>query len=170
MKRRILLLPGDGIGPEVVREAKKVLEIVGKRYALQLDFQEANLGGAAIDAEGSAYPASTQAAAREADAILLGAVGGPQWDSLPAAQRPERGLLAIRADLDLFCNLRPALLFPELAGASSLRTEKVAGLDLLIVRELTGGIYFGEPRGISVREDGVREGVGVQHLWAAWCA
>ena len=91
MKRRILLLPGDGIGPEVVREAKKVLEVVGKRYALQLEFREANLGGAAIDAEGTAYPASTQAAAREADAILLGAVGGPQWDSLPAAQRPERG-------------------------------------------------------------------------------
>lgn len=159
MKRRILLLPGDGIGPEVVREAKKVLEVVGKRYALQLEFREANLGGAAIDAEGTAYPASTQAAAREADAILLGAVGGPQWDSLPAAQRPERGLLAIRADLDLFCNLRPALLFPELAGASSLRAERVAGLDVLIVRELTGGIYFGEPRGISVREDGVREGI-----------
>ena len=159
MNRRILLLPGDGIGPEVVREARKVLEVVAERHALQLEFREANLGGAAIDAEQRAYPASTQAAAKEADAILLGAVGGPQWDTLPAAERPERGLLAIRADLDLFCNLRPALLFPELAGASSLRTERVAGLDLLIVRELTGGIYFGEPRGISVREDGAREGV-----------
>jgi 3-isopropylmalate dehydrogenase len=159
VKRGILLLPGDGIGPEVVREAKKVLEVVGERHALQLEFREANLGGAAIDAEERAYPASTQAAAREADAILLGAVGGPQWDTLPAAERPERGLLAIRADLDLFCNLRPALLFPELTGASSLRAERVAGLDLLIVRELTGGIYFGEPRGVSVREDGVREGV-----------
>ena len=96
--------------------------------------------------------------ARDADAILLGAVGGPQWDSLPAADRPERGLLAIRADLDLFCNHRPALLFPELAEASSLRAELVAGLDVLIVRELTGGIYFGEPRGITTNADGVREG------------
>ena len=159
MKRRILLLPGDGIGPEVVREAKKVLQVVGERHALHLEFQEANLGGAAIDTEGSAYPESTESAAKGSEAILLGAVGGPKWDALPVAERPERGLLAIRSDLDLFCNLRPALSYPELASASSLRAELVAGLDLLIVRELTGGIYFGEPRGISVREDGVREGV-----------
>ena len=131
---------------------EEILEVVeALRAATRVP--EANLGGAAIDAEGTAT-ASTQAAAREADAILLGAVGGPQWDSLPAAQRPERGLLAIRADLDLFCNLRPALLFPELAGASSLRAERVAGLDVLIVRELTGGIYFGEPRGISSERTG----------------
>ncbi len=159
MKRRILLLPGDGIGPEVVREAKKVLQVVGERHALHLEFQEANLGGAAIDTEGSAYPESTESAAKGSEAILLGAVGGPKWDALPVAERPERGLLAIRSDLDLFCNLRPALSYPELASASSLRAELVAGLDLLIVRELTGGIYFGEPRGISVREDGVREAV-----------
>ncbi|HCI87804.1 MAG TPA: 3-isopropylmalate dehydrogenase, partial [Gammaproteobacteria bacterium] len=112
----------------------------------------------AIDEEGAAYPDATRALARGADAILLGAVGGSQWDALPAADRPERGLLAIRADLDLFCNHRPALLFPDLAEASSLRAELVAGLDVLIVRELTGGIYFGEPRGITTNADGVREG------------
>ena len=159
MTRHILLLPGDGIGPEVIREARRVLEVVGDRHALDLAFTEANLGGVAIDREGHAYPSTTQSLAREADAILLGAVGGPKWDSLPASQRPERGLLAIRSDLDLFCNLRPALLFQELAEASSLRAELVAGLDILIVRELTGGIYFGEPRGIHTRDDGVREGV-----------
>ena len=120
---------------------------------------EANLGGVAIDRDGVAYPETTRALAREADGILLGAVGGPKWDNLPAEARPERGLLAIRSDLDLFCNLRPAMLFPELAKASSLRAELVSGLDILIVRELTGGIYFGEPRGVSVRDDGVREGI-----------
>ena len=153
MTRHILLLPGDGIGPEVVREARRALEVVGDRHALDLIFTEANLGGVAIDREGQAYPPSTQHLAREADAILLGAVGGPKWDSLPASQRPERGLLAIRSDLDLFCNLRPAMLFRELAEASSLRAELVAGLDILIVRELTGGIYFGEPRGINTLDD-----------------
>ena len=159
MTRHILLLPGDGIGPEVVREARRALEVVGDRHALDLIFTEANRGGVAIDREGPDYPPSTQHLAREADAILLGAVGGPKWDSLPASQRPERGLLAIRSDLDLFCNLRPAMLFRELAEASSLRAELVAGLDILIVRELTGGIYFGEPRGINTLDDGEREGV-----------
>ena len=158
MSSQILLLPGDGIGPEVVREARRVLEVVDNQFSLELSFNEARLGGIAIDEEGAAYPDATRALAREADAILLGAVGGPQWDALPAADRPERGLLAIRADLDLFCNHRPALLFPDLAEASSLRAELVAGLDVLIVRELTGGIYFGEPRGISTKADGVREG------------
>ncbi len=155
---RLLLLPGDGIGPEVVSQAKRVLAAVSDRFALNLMFDEALIGGAAIDAAGSAYPDATRAKAREADAVLLGAVGGPQWDGLPAMERPERGLLAIRADLDLFCNLRPAMLFPELADASSLKPELVAGLDLLIVRELTGGIYFGEPRGIRELENGEREG------------
>jgi len=159
LTRRILLLPGDGIGPEVVRQAQRVLESVGKQHALDLVFDEANLGGVAIDREGAAYPATTQALAAEADAILLGAVGGAKWDALPAGERPERGLLAIRSDLDLFCNFRPAILFPELAAASSLRAELVSGLDILIVRELTGGIYFGEPRGVSTGQDGVREGV-----------
>lgn len=159
MTRQILLLPGDGIGPEVVLQARRVLEKVDAQHKLGFIFSEALIGGAAIEEDGAAYPAGTQSRAREADAILLGAVGGPQWDGLPAAERPERGLLAIRSDLDLFCNLRPAILFPELAQASSLRPELVAGLDILIVRELTGGIYFGEPRGINTRQDGVREGV-----------
>ena len=158
MSSRILLLPGDGIGPEVVREARRVLEAADAQFSLELSFSEGRLGGIAIDDEGAAYPDATRALARDADAILLGAVGGSQWDALPAADRPERGLLAIRADLDLFCNHRPALLFPHLAEASSLRAELVAGLDLLIVRELTGGIYFGEPRGITTNTDGVREG------------
>lgn len=158
MSSQILLLPGDGIGPEVVREARRVLEAADAKFSLELSFSEGLLGGVAIDEEGAAYPDATRALARGADAILLGAVGGPQWDALPAAERPERGLLAIRADLDLFCNHRPALLFPDLAEASSLRAELVAGLDVLIVRELTGGIYFGEPRGITTHADGVREG------------
>ena len=153
-----MLLPGDGIGPEVVRQARRVLEAVGARHHLDLCFTEGDIGGVAIDRSGEAYPAATRSLANEADAILLGAVGGPQWDGLPAQDRPERGLLAIRADLDLFCNLRPALLFPDLIGASSLRAELVSGLDVLIVRELTGGVYFGEPRGVQTRDDGVREG------------
>lgn len=158
MTQRVLLLPGDGIGPEVVAQAERVLRHCADRFDLSLTLTEGDLGGVAIDRQGAAYPATTQAMAREADAILLGAVGGPKWDSLPAPERPERGLLAIRADLDLFANLRPALLYPQLADASSLKPELVAGLDILIVRELTGGIYFGEPRGIRTRPDGEREG------------
>jgi 3-isopropylmalate dehydrogenase len=158
MSHSILLLPGDGIGPEVVAQARRVLERVADLYQLIIELDEANLGGVAIEREGRAYPQSTQIKARSAAALLLGAVGGPQWDGLPAEDRPERGLLAIRADLDLFANLRPAILFPQLADASSLKPELVAGLDILIVRELTGGIYFGEPRGIRTREDGEREG------------
>jgi len=158
MSHSILLLPGDGIGPEVVAQARRVLVRTGEQFGLSLDLEEADLGGVAIDRHGAAYPEITQGLARKADAILLGAVGGPKWDSLPAGERPERGLLAIRADLDLFANLRPAILFPQLAEASSLKADLVAGLDILIVRELTGGIYFGEPRGIRQREDGEREG------------
>lgn len=158
MSHSILLLPGDGIGPEVVAQARRVLNRIGKHFGLQFNIDEADLGGIAIDRQGAAYPDTTKALARKADAILLGAVGGPKWDTLPAGERPERGLLAIRADLDLFANLRPAILFPQLAQASSLKPELVAGLDILIVRELTGGIYFGEPRGIRKREDGEREG------------
>ena len=159
MTHRVLLLPGDGIGPDVIEQAKRVLSRVADIHGLDIAFEEALIGGKAIDLEGQPYPESTRALARASDAVLLGAVGGPQWDGLPAGDRPERGLLAIRADLDLFCNLRPAILFPELASASSLHSHLVAGLDILIVRELTGGIYFGEPRGIHVREDGVREGL-----------
>lgn len=158
MSHNIVLLPGDGIGPEVVAQAERVLRHVAQQYGMSLQITEADLGGVAIDRQGAAYPASTQSLAREADAILLGAVGGPKWDTLPAAERPERGLLAIRADLDLFANLRPALLYPQLAEASSLKPELVAGLDILIVRELTGGIYFGEPRGIRTLDNGEREG------------
>lgn len=154
----VLLLPGDGIGPEVVGEAKRVMEVSASLHDFAIDFSTADLGGVAIDNKGAPYPESTQELAKSADAILLGAVGGPAWDGLPAAERPERGLLAIRADLDLFCNLRPALLYQQLADASSLKPELVAGLDLLIVRELTGGIYFGEPRGIEADELGERRG------------
>jgi len=158
MSHSILLLPGDGIGPEVVQQARRVLEHVADKHGLSIELAEGDLGGIAIDRQGAAYPDATRALARQADAILLGAVGGPKWDSLPPAERAERGLLAIRADLDLFANLRPAILFPQLASASSLKAELVAGLDILIVRELTGGIYFGEPRGIRERDDGEREG------------
>jgi 3-isopropylmalate dehydrogenase len=156
---QLLLLEGDGIGPEVIEQARRVLSVVDSQHKLGFSFSDARIGGVAIDHEGAPYPESTRVLARQVDAILLGAVGGPKWDGLPASERPERGLLAIRSDLDLFCNLRPAMLFPELAQASSLRPELVAGLDILIVRELTGGIYFGEPRGITELEDGVREGV-----------
>ena len=157
-RHRVLLLPGDGIGPEVVAEARRVMDAAAVSHGFGIEFSAADLGGVAIDNSGQPYPESTRALAQSADAILLGAVGGPAWDGLPAAERPERGLLAIRADLDLFCNLRPAILYPQLADASSLKLELVAGLDLLIVRELTGGIYFGEPRGIETDECGLRRG------------
>lgn len=154
---KVLILPGDGIGPEIVAQAKKVLEVL-KKDGLDLEMQEAPLGGAAYDQYGSPYPEFTQNLARAADAILLGAVGGPQYDTLDRPLRPERGLLAIRKDLNLFANLRPAILYPELANASTLKPEVVSGLDILIVRELTGDIYFGQPRGIRVNEAGEREG------------
>ncbi|QLG89818.1 3-isopropylmalate dehydrogenase [Chitinibacter bivalviorum] len=157
MNMKVLILPGDGIGPEIVAQAKKVLEVL-KNDGLALELQEAPLGGAAYDQYGAPYPEFTQKLAREADAILLGAVGGPQYDKLDRPLRPERGLLAIRKDLNLFANLRPAILYPELANASTLKPEVVSGLDILIVRELTGDIYFGQPRGIRVNEAGEREG------------
>ncbi|EPZ13738.1 3-isopropylmalate dehydrogenase [Thauera terpenica 58Eu] len=154
---KICVLPGDGIGPEIMAQAIRVLNALG----LKLEMEEALLGGCAVDATGTPYPEATQKLAREADALLLGAVGGPQWDSLPREQRPERGLLGIRKDLGLFANLRPAILYPELANASSLKPEIVSGLDILIVRELTGDIYFGQPRGIEVREvEGTQQRVG----------
>jgi 3-isopropylmalate dehydrogenase len=159
MSHRILLLPGDGIGPEVVEQARRVLVATAGLFDLDLIFDSADLGGVAIDRHGDPYPEATRLLARQADAILLGAVGGPRWDNLPAPERPERGLLAIRSDLDLFCNLRPAMLYPQLADASSLKPDLVAGLNLLIVRELTGGIYFGEPRGVETSTEGVRRGV-----------
>jgi 3-isopropylmalate dehydrogenase len=155
---RVLLLPGDGIGPEVVYEAAKVLRVAAERFGFALSLDEADLGGIAIDRHGKPYPDATRDKAHQADAILLGAVGGPKWDTQPPENRPERGLLAIRADLSLFGNLRPALLYPQLAQSSSLKPELVAGLDMLIVRELTGGIYFGEPRGIRTLDNGERQG------------
>ena len=150
---KICVLPGDGIGPEIVAEAVRVLRALD----LKFEMEEALLGGGAVDATGNPYPEATQKLALAADAVLLGAVGGPKWDTLPREQRPERGLLGIRKQLGLFANLRPAILYPELANASTLRPEVVAGLDILIVRELTGDIYFGQPRGIEVR-DGERVG------------
>ena len=158
MSQRILLLPGDGIGPEVIREAEKVLVQVISRFKLDLQLETALLGGAAIDTEGTPLPDSTLTLANEADAILLGAVGGPKWDQIDRSIRPEKGLLGLRSGLQLFGNLRPAITFPQLADASSLKKELVAGLDLLIVRELTGGIYFGEPRGIRELENGEKQG------------
>nr|WP_283773073.1 3-isopropylmalate dehydrogenase [Craterilacuibacter sp. RT1T] len=154
--KKIAVLPGDGIGPEIIAQAVRVLEVL-KRDGLAIEWDFAPLGGAAVDAFGSPYPSLTQNLAREADAILLGAVGGPQYDTLERPLRPERGLLAIRKDLNLFANLRPAILYPELANASTLKPEVVAGLDIMIIRELTGDIYFGQPRGIAVNELGERE-------------
>ena len=154
---KICVLPGDGIGPEIVAEAVRVLEAL-RSDGLKFELDNALLGGCAVDAAGEPYPEATRKLAREADAVLLGAVGGPKYDSLPREKRPERGLLGIRKDLGLFANLRPAVLYPELANASTLKPEVVSGLDSLIVRELTGDIYFGEPRGIEVR-DGERVGI-----------
>ncbi|HCL69098.1 MAG TPA: 3-isopropylmalate dehydrogenase [Gammaproteobacteria bacterium] len=153
----ILLLSGDGIGPEIMHEASRVLDRVNDRYSLGLTMETRLIGGAAIDATGEPLPAETLAEAKQSEAVILGAVGGPKWDSLSMDKRPEKGLLKIRAGMDLFANLRPALLYPELASASTLKEDVVSGLDLLIVRELIGGIYFGEPRGIE-GEPGQRVG------------
>jgi len=158
MTQTILVLPGDGIGKEIVTEAIKVIDALKADSALDIELIEGLIGGAGYDAEGHPYPPSTQKLAQQADAILLGAVGGYEYDNLPRDVRPERGLLGIRADLELFSNLRPAILNEELADASSLKPEVVAGLDIMIVRELTGGIYFGEPRGIRTLENGEKQG------------
>lgn len=158
MNRHLVILAGDGIGPEIMAEAERVLDRVNTTFSLGLTWQHELLGGCAIDAHGVPLPEQTLTAARAAGAILLGAVGGPKWDQIERSIRPERGLLQIRSALNLFANLRPAILYPQLAHASSLKTELVAGLDLLIVRELTGGIYFGQPRGIRTLDDGQRQG------------
>lgn len=154
---KICVLPGDGIGPEITVEAVRVLKALG----LKFEMEEALLGGCAVDATGDPYPEATQKLAQAADAVLLGAVGGPKWDVYPREQRPERGLLGIRKQLGLFANLRPAVLYAELANASTLKPEVVSGLDILIIRELTGDIYFGQPRGIEVRNG---EKVGVNTM------
>src|SRR5690625_1540021 len=157
VSQQILLLPGDGIGPEITTEAEKVLNAAIERFDLDITTDTALVGGAAYDATGEPLPEETLAKAKAADAILLGAIGGPRWATIARSKRPERGLLTLRASLGLFANLRPAILFPQLASASSLKPEIVSGLDILIVRELTGGIYFGEPRGLR-EENGERVG------------
>ena len=154
MSKQILILAGDGIGPEIVKAAEQVLTTVNDKFNLGLTWEHGLLGGTAIDVHGEPYPAVTAEQAKKADAILLGAVGGPKWDTIERSIRPERGLLKIRSELNLFANLRPAILYPQLADASSLKPEIVAGLDILIVRELTGGIYFGQPRGIRELANG----------------
>ena len=155
---KIAALPGDGIGPEVVPIAIAVLRTALAEEGVRLEVEEALVGGCAIDQTGGPLPEETLAACHAADAVLLGAVGGPEWESLPMDQRPEKGLLGLRSNLELFANLRPALLFAPLADASSLKSELVSDLDILIVRELTGGIYFGEPRGVFIENN---ERVGV---------
>ncbi len=158
MSKKILILPGDGIGPEIMQQAIAVLEFLNKEEGLGLEMEQALVGGAAIDATGGPLPEQTLELAKAADAILFGAIGGPKWESLDMSIRPEKGLLGLRSNLELFGNLRPAMLYPQLADASSLKPELVSGLDILIVRELTGGIYFGQPRGIRTLENGERQG------------
>jgi 3-isopropylmalate dehydrogenase len=156
---RITLLPGDGIGPEIMAVAVTVLKQVGQQLNLQFEFEEALIGGAAIDATGEPLPAETLDKCRQSDAVLLAAIGGYKWDNLPNHQRPERGLLGLRAGLGLFANLRPAQILPQLIDASSLKREVVEGVDIMVVRELTGGIYFGQPKGIFTSETGEKRGV-----------
>jgi len=150
---RITLLAGDGIGPEITAVARQLLDAVSLRHGFELSYDEQPMGGAAIDATGEPLPQSTLEACRAADAVLLAAIGSPQYDSLPREQRPESGLLGLRADLGLFANLRPVKIIPALAGASTLKPEVIEGVDLLVVRELTGGVYFGTPKG-RVEADG----------------
>jgi len=157
MNKKIVLLPGDGIGPEVVAEAARVIDALQSRHGLAVEVESVLVGGAAHDQTGEPLPEATLALCREADALLLGAVGGPKWDNIDYPKRPEKGLLALRSKLGLFANLRPAITYARLSDASSLQPHLVADLDLMIVRELTGGIYFGEPRGIR-EEDGRRVG------------
>lgn len=156
---RITLLPGDGIGPEIMAVAVDVLKVVGKKFDIQFEFTEALIGGAAIDATGEPLPANSLDMCRNSDAVLLAAIGGYKWDSLPSHLRPEAGLLGLRAGLGLFANLRPAKILPQLIDASSLKREVVEGVDILVVRELTGGIYFGRPKGIFETETGEKRGV-----------
>jgi 3-isopropylmalate dehydrogenase len=158
MSKKIAVLPGDGIGPEIVAEALKVLDCLNSEFGLEVETEHALIGGAAYDETGTPFPAETLALCQQADSILLGAVGGPKWEPLDYSVRPERGLLGLRSELSLFVNLRPAILYPQLVAASTLKPEVVSGLDIMILRELTGGIYFGQPRGRRVNQQGEREG------------
>src|ERR1700730_11238928 len=160
--RKILVLPGDGIGPEIMREVMRIIEFFDRRRIASFEVGEGLVGGAAFDASGVPLTDETLAEAQASDAVLFGSVGGPKWESLPFELQPERGLLRLRKEMDLFANLRPAVVFEALAHASSLKPELVAGLDLMIVRELTGGIYFGEPRGVETLSDGPRRGINTE--------
>jgi len=160
--RKVLVLPGDGIGPEIMREVMRVIEFFDRRHIVTFDVSEGLVGGSAYDASGTPLTDATLAKAQASDAVLFGSVGGPKWETLPFELQPERGLLRLRKEMDLFANLRPAMVFDALADASSLKRELVAGLDLMIVRELTGGIYFGEPRGIETLPDGSRRGINTE--------
>ncbi|MEA5517690.1 3-isopropylmalate dehydrogenase [Limnoraphis robusta] len=156
---RITLLPGDGIGPEIMAVAVDVLKAVGQQLEITFDFQEALIGGVAIDATGEPLPTASVEQCRNSDAVLLAAIGGYKWDNLPRHQRPETGLLGLRAGLGLFANLRPATILPHLVDASSLKRSVVEGVDIMVVRELTGGVYFGQPKGIFETETGEKRGV-----------
>lgn len=156
---KITLLSGDGIGPEIMAVAVDVLKVIGQQFNLTFEFQEALLGGVAVDAAGSPLPAETLEACKQSDGVLLAAIGAPKYDTLPRHLRPETGLLGLRSGLELFANLRPAKILPQLIDASTLKREVVEGVDIMVVRELTGGIYFGQPRGIFATEAGEKRGV-----------
>jgi len=160
--RKILILAGDGIGPEAMRQVRRVIDWFDKRRAVRFDVADGLVGGAALDAHGVPLTDATLAEAMAAAAVLMGAVGGPKWDAVPFERKPERGLLRLRKEMDLFANLRPAIVFDALVEASSLKPELVRGLDMMIVRELTGGVYFGQPRGIETLPGGGRRGVNTQ--------
>ncbi len=156
--KKLLILPGDGIGVEVMGQVRRIIDWMARKRKIEFEITEGLIGGAAYDVHGTPYPAETLEAALAADAVLLGAVGGPKWDDLPFDKKPERGLLGIRKDMGLFANLRPATVLEALADASTLKNEVVSGLDIMILRELTGGLYFGQPRGIDTLPDGTRKG------------
>jgi 3-isopropylmalate dehydrogenase len=160
--RKVLVLPGDGIGPEIMGEVMRVIEFFDRRRLASFEVSEGLVGGAAYEASGTPLTDETLARAQASDAVLFGSVGGPKWETLPFELQPERGLLKLRKEMDLFANLRPALVFEALADASTLKRDLVAGLDIMIVRELTGGIYFGEPRGIETLPDGSRRGINTE--------